>query len=235
MNYSLLAAPLMLLSSLAIAANNTVSEAESAQGWKLLFDGQSTNGWRTYQSDTASAGWQAVDGSLTRVDKAGDLITESTYSNFELQLDWQVGTGGNSGVFIRAGETTPYIFMTAPEIQILDDEVHRDGKSTLTSAGSNYALHPAPRGIVKPAGQWNHMRVLVDGNQVTQWLNGTKVVAYELGSADWQAKVAASKFSAWPTYGTLTEGHIGLQDHGDHVAFRNIKLRRLNMSKQEHE
>ncbi|MEM8769423.1 MAG: DUF1080 domain-containing protein, partial [Pseudomonadota bacterium] len=100
-----------------------------------------------------------------------------------------------------------------------------DGQSPLTSAGSNYGLHPAPADAVKPAGEWNHARILVVGQEVSQWLNGVHMVTYELGSDDWQARVAASKFAQWPAYGTLESGHIGLQDHGDPVAFRNIKIR----------
>jgi hypothetical protein len=162
------------------------------------------------------------------VSKAGDLITEQEYSDFELQLEWKVEPGGNSGIFFRADESERYIFLTAPEMQILDDAKHKDGKDPLTSAGANYALHPSPRGVVNPAGKWNHARLRVVGNQVTQWLNHQQVVDYELGSEDWQRRVAASKFAKWPKYGTLNSGHIGLQDHGDRVAFRNIQIRDLS-------
>ena len=157
--------------------------------------------------------------------RAGDIVTREQYGDFELKLEWRVEEGGNSGLFLRGREDDPYIFMSAPEIQILDDERHRDGQSPLTSAGSNYGLHPAPRGIVRPAGEWNAIRVLVEGDRVTQWLNDVEIVSYELGSEDWRARVAASKFSEWPAYGTLARGHIGLQDHGDPVQFRNIKIR----------
>ncbi len=164
---------------------------------------------------------------LTRTGAGGDLITRATFDNFELELEWRVAPGGNSGIFFHADESQPYIFLTAPEMQILDDAGHRDGKDPRTSAGSNYALHPVPRGVVKQAEAWNHARLRVKGNRVTHWLNGTKVVDYELGSADWQQRVAASKFADWPLYGSRRSGHIGLQDHGDEVAFRNIRIKRL--------
>ncbi len=218
----------LVVSPLSHAAEmNTLSADEAAAGWQLLFDGQSTEGWRNYQASTISPGWQVVDGTLARVGQAGDLVTIAEYGNFELQLEWRVETGGNSGVFIRAGEDDPYIFMSAPEVQMLDDANHRDGQSPLTSAGSNYALHLVERGIAHAAGNWNRLRILVDGNLVVQWLNGREVVRYELGSADWRARVRNSKFSAWPNYGALRRGHIGLQDHGDPVAFRNVKIRNL--------
>ncbi len=218
----------LVVSPLSHAAEmNTLSADEAAAGWQLLFDGQSTEGWRNYQASTISPGWQVVDGTLARVGQAGDLVTIAEYGNFELQLEWRVETGGNSGVFIRAGEDDPYIFMSAPEVQMLDDANHRDGQSPLTSAGSNYALHPVESGIAYAAGNWNRLRILVDGNLVVQWLNGREVVRYELGSADWRARVRNSKFSAWANYGALRRGHIGLQDHGDPVAFRNVKIRNL--------
>ena len=112
-------------------------------------------------------------------------------------------------------------------MQVLDDEGHPDGRSLLTSAGSNYGLHPARRGVVKPGGEWNSARVIVDDNRVEHWLNGVKMVEYELGSADWRERVANSKFNEWPEYGQASIGHIGLQDHGDLASFRNIKIRRL--------
>lgn len=206
---------------------NTLSEAERAAGWTLLFDGSSLDGWRGYERDRAPEGWAAIDGMLTRVSQAGDLITEARYQDFELTFEWRVDAGGNSGVFYRAIEGLPLIYHGAPEYQVLDDANHVDGGSPLTSAGSNYGLTPAPRGLVRPAGEWNSGRIVVEGNRVEHWLNGTKAVEYELHSEAWLAAVAASKFSEWPAYGQATRGHIGLQDHGDPVWYRNIKLREI--------
>ena len=209
----------------AAQAANTLTDAERAAGWRLLFDGRSTAGWRAYKQEGMSPGWSAVDGALTRVGPGSDIITTEQFGSFELALEWKVGPGGNSGIFYRAVEGSGPIYYSAPEMQVLDDERHADGKSPLTSAGSNYGLYPAPRGIVKPVGEWNAARILVEGNRVEHWLNGVKVVAYELGSAEWSDKVRSSKFNQWPEYGKATKGHIGLQDHGDWVAFRSIKIR----------
>jgi hypothetical protein len=209
------------------AAPNALTAAERAAGWRLLFDGSTTSGWRNYGKQGAAPGWQAVDGALTRVAGGGDLITVERFGNFELALEWNIAEGGNSGVFFRAIEGPEQIYFSAPEMQVLDDARHRDGQSTLTSAGSNFGLHPAARGVVRPAGQWNAARLVVQGNHVEHWLNGRKVVEYELGSPEWQQLVANSKFNQWPEYGKASEGHIGLQDHGDRVAFRNIKIRVL--------
>lgn len=205
--------------------HNTLTENEVKNGWQLLFDGSTTSGWRNYQSDTISDGWQAIEGELRRVGQSGDIITRQKYENFELTVDAKVLDGGNSGVFFRAGEDDRFIFLSAPEVQILDDARHPDGKRELTSAGANYGLHPAPRGVANPAGEWNTIRLLVLGNAVTQWLNGTEICSYEIGSADWRARLAQSKFANWPNYGRLETGYIGLQDHGDAVFFRNIKIR----------
>lgn len=209
-------------------AANTLTEQQKQDGWTLLFDGQTTGGWRNYRSQSISPGWSVVDGSLTRTaDKAGDIVTAQKFRNFDLVLEWRVSEGGNSGVFYRATEEGDYIWQSAPEMQVLDDERHADGKSPLTSAGSNFALYEAPRGNVMPAGQWNSARVLADGNHVEHWLNGTKLLEYELGSAEWLGRVAGSKFKSMPLYGKAGEGHIGLQDHGDRVEFRNIRIKVL--------
>lgn len=208
-------------------APNTLTRAERAAGWRLLFDGKTTNGWRGYMRDSMPAGWQVVDGALTRVARAGDIITTDTFKNFELSLEWKVAAGSNSGIFYRAVEGPKQIYFGAPEMQILDDNGHPDGKNPITSAGSDYALYPAPRGVVKPVGEWNSVRIVARGNHIEQWMNGQKIVEFEQWSDDWKQRVANSKFKAWPEYGKATEGHIGLQEHGGWVAFRNIKIRVL--------
>lgn len=206
---------------------NTLTEQERADGWRLLFDGQSLDAWRGYQLDDVPSGWAARDGMLTRVGPGGDIITRETFGDFELVAEWRVEPGGNSGIMYRGDESADYFYKTAPEMQVLDDAGHADGASPLTSAGSVYALYPAPPGVVQPAGEWNQVRIVADGPHVEHWLNGEKVAEYEQGSAEWNRLVAESKFQQWPGFGTVTEGHIGLQDHGDLVEYRNIKIRPL--------
>ncbi len=227
-------APLALLISLALApaswvqsGMNTLTQAERAAGWRLLFDGQTTDAWRGYHVDSLPSGWKAVDGALTRVAEGGDIITKDQFANFELAVEWKVAPGGNSGIMYRVTEESDYSYKSGPEMQVLDDAGHADGKSRLTAAGSDYAIYPSPPGVVKPAGEWNQARIVVNGNQVQHWLNGVKVVEYQLGSADWAARVKASKFAQWPNYGLAKTGYIALQDHGNWVAYRNIKIKAL--------
>ncbi len=171
----------------------------------------------------AGGGWRADPGEPG----AGDIITRDSFRNFELVADWKISPNGNSGILYRAALGSGAIYFSAPEFQVLDDGGHADGKSLLTSAGSVYGLYPAVPGVVRPVGEWNTARIVVRGNHVEHWLNGTHIASYELGSPEWKAKVAASKFAQWPEYGQASEGHIGVQDHGDAVAFRNIKVRVL--------
>lgn len=208
-------------------AHNTLTDEERAEGWRLLFDGESLAGWRGYESQTPPEGWRAEDGTLHRFGSGGDIMTVDEYEDFVLDLDWKISEGGNSGIFYRAVTGLPHIYTGAPEMQVLDDANHPDGQNPLTSAGSVFAVYPAPRGIVRPAGEWNHAQIIVDGNDVEQWLNGKLIVHYELGSPAWKRHVADSKFADVPEYGAAREGHIGLQDHGDEVWFRDIKLREL--------
>jgi hypothetical protein len=209
------------------ASLNTLTPAEHHAGWRLLFDGKTTAGWRGWKMDTLPSGWQVVDGALTRVRRAADIITTEKFKNFELSLEWNIAPNGNSGIFYRASEDDDAIYWSAPEMQVLDDAGHPDGQSRLTAAGSDYGLYPSPAGVVKPAGQWNKVRVVVQRNHVEHWLNGVKVVEYELGSPDWEARVKASKFAPHPHYGRNPEGYIGLQEHDSWVAYRNIKIRVL--------
>ena len=209
------------------AVQNTLSDGEKAAGWRLLFDGTTTTGWRDYGKQTISDGWTVQDGALTRTGAGGDIISNDEFKNFELSIDWKIEPGGNSGIFYRASEEKDEIYWNAVEMQVLDDAKHPDGQNLLQAAGAAYDLYPAPRGHVNPGGEWNTARLVVNGNHVEHWLNGFKMVEYELGSPDWNSKVAASKFKPHPKFGKNTQGHIGLQDHGNVVAYRNIKIRVL--------
>ncbi len=203
---------------------------EQRAGWRLLFDGRTAAGWRGFKSSTLPPGWQAIDGALTRVAETGDIVTDDQFQDFELTLEWKVAPGGNSGIFFRVGEAPDleWVWQTGPELQVLDDARHRDGENPETSAGACYGLYPAHRGVVRPAGEWNQVRLLVQGSHVEHWLNGRKVVEYELGSPDWEDRVRRSKFGEMPRYGREPRGHIALQDHGDWVAYRNLKIRALD-------
>jgi hypothetical protein len=198
-----------------------------SQQWQTLFDGRNTDAWRGYRMDSVPTGWQVVSGELTRVGEARDIITKDQYGDFELELEWKIAEGGNSGIMYHVTETGEATYETGPEMQVLDDQRHPDGKSRLTSAGAAYGMYPSPAGVVKPAGAWNKVRIVVRGPHVEHWLNGKKVVEYELWSADWNGRLAKSKFTRWPGYGLAKTGHIALQDHGDRVAYRNIRIRIL--------
>lgn len=206
---------------------NTLTADQRTDGWRLLFDGTDLSQWRGFQMDSLPSGWQAVDGALTRVGPGADIITKDEFTNFDLRLQWKIAPKGNSGIMYRVTEADSATYRTGPEMQVLDDAGHPDGASRLTSAGSVYGLYPAPEGVVKPAGEWNDARIVVQGNHVEHWLNGQKIAQYELGSPEWEAKVKASKFDQWKGYGRAASGHIALQDHGDQVAYRNIRIKVL--------
>ena len=206
---------------------NALTAAERQAGWTLLFDGRTIDRWRGYGTQTVPPGWVIADGALTRARPAADLASVDQFANFELSIDWKISPGGNSGIMFRVVEGADPPYYSGPEMQILDNAGHADGKAPETSAGSNYALHAPTKDMTRPVGEWNTARLLVNGTHVEHWLNGEKVVEYELGSPDWTARVARSKFSAWPTYGRATTGRLVLQDHGDVVAYRNIKIRTI--------
>lgn len=207
------------------AAHNTLTEAEADAGWQLLFDGETLDGWRSYYSEDLPDGWRVEEGTMHRFGGGGDIVSSGAYSSFELMVEWKVAEAGNSGIFYLAALGSDAIWESAPEMQVLDDAGHADGQNPLTSAGANYGLYAAPRGVVTPAGEWNQARIVVSGDHVEHWLNDVMVVEYELGSDEWAELVASTKFAQWPEYGTSRTGHIGLQDHGDPVWYRNIKIR----------
>lgn len=217
-----------------IAARGTLLGAQLPHGvtagpWIDLLAGGAAPHWRTYRDTTLASGWRYDAAAKTLRREAGkDIVTKQQFGDFELELEWKVGPKGNSGIFYRATEATDVIYENAPEMQVLDNAGHRDGLSPLTSAGANYALHAPSRDVSKPAGQWNAVRIVAVGSHVEHWLNGVKLLEYEQGSPEWKALVAKSKFAAWPSYGLARRGHIGLQDHGDVVEFKNIRIRELS-------
>lgn len=205
---------------------NKLSVKESKDGWILLFDGSdASKSFRGFKKESLPGGWTVVDGCLTRTGEGGDIVTKDEYESFEFVCDWRVKTGGNSGIMWHVSEEKAYPWETGPEMQILDDAAHVDGRTPETSAGACYALYPAPAGAAKPAGEWNKARILVDGTQVTLWLNGVETAKFDTSSDEWKARIAKSKFKDMPLFATKKKGFIALQDHGDEVAFRNIKIR----------
>jgi len=196
--------------------------------WTVLFDGKTVKGLRGYKQSGFPDSWEVVDGTLKTVPGHGvDLISEEVYKNFELELEWKVPKGGNSGIFYFATEEGNYIWQSAPEMQVVDDEKHTDGKNTLTSAGALYALIAPSANVVKPVGEFNQVRIKVKNNHVEHWLNGTKIVEYVYDSDMMWDLVAKSKFNKMPLFAKASEGHIGLQ--GDHglIWYKNIRIRRL--------
>lgn len=216
----------VLLCALVVAAAAARPEAQSP--WKVLFDGTSLGAFRGYKAEAMPPGWAIVGGALTKADKAPDIISREQFGDFELELEWKIAEAGNAGLFYRGTEEYERVHWSAPEYQLLDDEKAADNKTRLTCAGAAYALYPSPAGHLKKVGDWNTTRILARGGHVEHWLNGVKVVDYELWSPDWEAKVKASKFVDWPNYGRARRGHIAIQgDHAGALALRNIRIREV--------
>lgn len=229
------------------AEPNTLTPQEQAAGWKLLFDGRSTTGWHTYGKQTVTAkSWLVHDGCLV-IPKGngrpngsgGDLVTNAIFTNFEFQFEWRVGPGGNSGVeyLFTEGEKRTASFYPGDtgdsplgfEYQVLDDAPHAKNTANRLAA-SIYSLVAATGKTLRPAGEFNQGRVIVDGNHVEHWLNGRKVAECELGSPALQRIIASSKYKPYPGIGVKRATALALQDHGEEVAYRNLKLRELRPS-----
>jgi len=204
---------------------NTITPKERTDGWRLLFDGKTTAGWRGFRKQTIP-GWQAIDGALTRIGDGGDIITVDEFGDFELTLQWSVPRNGNSGVLYRVTEDTDVIWHHAPEYQVIDN-AYEPGLKPAQHAGANYDLHPPSRDVTKPVGSWNDTRILARGAHVEHWLNGVKVVEYDRGTQMFRALVNNSKYQDMPGFGERERGPILLQDHGNAVSFRSIKIRSL--------
>ncbi len=210
---------------------NTLTDQEIAEGWKLLFNGNDMSLWKLYNGGDPT-GWKVEDGIMKNSgvgsDFGGDIITRDQYRNFELSLEWKIGAKSNSGVFYHVQEgVAQAIYQTGPEYQMIDDKGWPDPLDTHQLSGANYGMHAPVNAVVKPIDEWNSTRIIVSNPHVEHWLNGVKVVEYELWSDDWQARKAAGKWKEVPTYGIAEIGHIGLQDHGGLTLFRNIKIKEL--------
>lgn len=211
----------------------TSLRAADAGAWETLFDGTSTAKWRGYkQTDFPAKGW-AVEAGALKVEShggGGDLVTREKFDSFELLWEWKVSEGANSGLIYHVSEEFGASYETGLEYQILDDAQHGDGKNPKTSAGALYALIACKAGKqLKPVGEWNKSRLVIYGAHVQHWLNGKLVVQYDLGSPELTALIAQSKFKAMPKFALEASGHICLQDHGDAVWYRNIRVKRLEV------
>ena len=204
-------------------------------GWVALFDGESTDGWHGYNRTDVPTAWTVEDGALhfdPDAGDGGDLMVDGTYDDFEFELEWRISECGNSGVFYR-GDESPDLsapWRTGLEMQILDDSCNPDGAYPSHRAGALYDLYVPTVAAARPAGEWNRVRIVADGPRIEHWLNGQQIVTAEQGGAEWDARVAASKFrnaDAFPAYGTRMGGAVGIQDHGNELWVRNVRIRSL--------
>ncbi len=214
--------------ALILAGCSTPHGCKPKSTWVVLFDGKSADAFRGYKRDSfPDKSWKVENGTLKTIPggEVVDLVTKEQFESFDLRLDWRISPGGNSGIIYHASENFPHSYNTGLEMQVLDDSKHRDGGNPKTSAGALYSLI-APKGKkLQPVGEWNHARLLVCGKRVQHWLNGRKIVEYELGSEALKKWIAQSKFKDMPRFAQEKSGHIALQNHHDEVWYRNIRIR----------
>ncbi|HFA51649.1 MAG TPA: DUF1080 domain-containing protein [Bacteroidetes bacterium] len=215
-------------------------ETKKAAEWKALFDGKTLNGWRNFKKQTIGSDWVVADGAIHlnaekktdgdwQTKDGGDIITEDEFENFELRLEWKIAPCGNSGIIYNVveGEGYDYVWQTGPEMQVLDNACHPDAKIPTHRAGDLYDMIACKTETVKPAGEWNKVRIIIKDGHVEHWLNGVKVVEFQMFDDHWWEMIANSKFKDMPGFGKAKKGHISLQDHGNKVWYRNIKIKEL--------
>lgn len=216
-----------------VLGDNTLTAQEKEEGWQLLFDGKTLDGWHVFNTDGDDGKWEVKDGTLwfntESEGKSGDITSDKTYTNFEFSLEWNISACGNSGIFWGVQEDGVYdrTFKSAPEMQVLDNTCHPDAKIHTHKAGDLYDLIPTSSMTVKPAGEWNKVKIKNDNGKVTFWQNDVEVVKFEMFTDEWKAMLADSKFVEWPEFGTYRTGKLALQDHGNDVWFKNIKVKEL--------
>ncbi|HWB25087.1 MAG TPA: DUF1080 domain-containing protein [Chitinophagaceae bacterium] len=210
----------------------TTVKKDKGDAWINLFDGKTTTGWHTYLKPTAGAAWKVENGTLhldpSAKEGRGDLVTDGEYENFDLKYEWKISEGGNSGVIFDVKEDPKYedTYMTGPEMQVLDNDKHPDGKIPKHRAGNLYDLIQGPDNV-KPVGDWNKAEIICNHGSLKFYLNGVNVVTTTMWDDNWKNMVANSKFKQWPDFGTFKKGHIALQDHGNNVWYKNIAIKLL--------
>jgi cytochrome c len=221
-------------------SHNTLTPSQTQAGWKLLFDGKTTSGWHNFKKQTIGTSWVVSDGALMldakknpeghwQAPDGGDIVTADEYENFELEIEWKIAPCGNSGIIYNVVEDAKYdyVWQTGPEMQVLDNTCHPDTRFVTHQAGDLYDLIASSQVTVRPAGEWNKARIVKNNGKVEHWLNGVKVVEYEMYTDQWIAMINKSKFKDMPDFGRAKKGRIALQDHGDKVWYRNIRIRPL--------
>jgi cytochrome c len=219
---------------------NTLTSSEENAGWKLLFDGKTTNGWHNFNKTTIGTSWVVDDGALMldakknpngdwQAPDGGDIVSPDEYENFELNLEWKISPCGNSGIIYNVVESTAYeyVWQSGPEMQVLDNTCHPDARFPTHKAGDLYDMLECKYVTVKPAGQWNKVRLIKNKGHVEHWLNGVKVVEFEMYTDAWNNMISKSKFKDMKGFGQAPKGKIALQDHGNKVWYRNIKIKVL--------
>jgi Domain of Unknown Function (DUF1080). len=221
------------------AGDNTLTREQKNEGWKLLFNGQTTRGWHRYGGGSIDSVWKVNDGMLwldTKNKKAldirgdWDIVTDEEYDNFHFQVEWKISRAGNSGIIFYIHEDKQkhnWPWETGPEMQVLDNELHPDAKFPKHRAGDLYDIIACSQEVARPVGEWNLAEIKSVNGKLDLYLNGVNVISTTLWDASWKSLVAGSKFRNMAGFGTYRKGRIGLQDHGDDVFYRNIKIRRL--------
>jgi hypothetical protein len=218
--------------------DNTLTAAEQDEGWQSLFDGATKNAWHVFNNKSDGAAWKITDGTIhldstgkvkDSIPGGGDLVTNDEFENFHLKLEWKLGPAGNSGImfFVQEGPQFEKTYHTGPEMQVLDNAGHKDAKIIKHHAGDLYDLISSSPETVKPAGEWNQVEIIANKGLLEFHLNGSKVLSTTMWDENWNKLVAGSKFKQWPGFGTYKKGRIALQDHGDPVWYRNIRIRKL--------
>lgn len=230
---------LVILSAILISGcgvNKSIMNGAKSQGWQKLFDGTSTEGWHTYGKATAGSDWKVQDGAIyldaknRTAGQGGDLVTNEEFDNFHLKLEWKISKNGNSGIIFNVHEDPvkyPATYNTGPEMQVLDNDGHADGKILKHRTGDLYDLITSNKEPVKPVGQWNKVEIISNNGKLDFILNGEKIVSTTMWDDNWKQMIAGSKFKTMPGFGIYKTGKIALQDHGNDVWYRNITIKRL--------